>query len=335
MHGRTIAWLNPRQVPLIAAIADAAGLELIGAGGPKKGRTTAIAQDLGVEHVDDLRAVLATADADLVLIADPGDFATGDSRDDAAVIHEARQRGLLIATLEPIPPTALDLAAGGWLAGTGRSRPIDAINVCPLARHSGAFQSAAEAIRHFSPCHALAIESWRTPVEGSLGAALFAAADLVLNLMGEPESIDAAYTDPAGSSTTPGETLRGLHGVLTANLRFAHGRIGSLIVGDNAARWNHSATLLGEAGRLCIRDDGFEWIEPGGTTHERDSHGSTPPTAAHAIAGQLMRILDPATPEPAPTDHAAILALAHAAVLSARTGHPESPATVRQMARAE
>jgi hypothetical protein len=348
---RTIAWLNPEQVDLVRQIADAAGLEIVGTGGPATGKGSgagaSAARDLGATHLTDLRDALTNAHADLLFITDPGDFARGGEKDDAASILAARQRGLRIAALEPIPAAALDLASGGWLSGTGAQRPIDAVHFCPLTRHNKAYRAAADALGEFGPPAALAVESWRTSTQGSLGASLFAAMDLILALMGEPQIIDAAHapTAPTGGSsfTAPGETLRHLHGTLTANLRFPDGRIASLIASDCAGRWNRAATLIGPGGRLRVMDDDFAWIAPDGTILDPhaagsvgdDTHAQDPDArAVAAIADQLERILDDARPDPAPTDHAAVLALAHAALLSARTGHPESPATVRLMAGA-
>ena len=61
-----------------------------------------------------------------------------------------------------------------------------------------------------------------------------------LSLLGEPETIDAAYIAPGhgkGVHALPGESLRGLEGDLTANLRFADGRAAGLAVSNQGARW--------------------------------------------------------------------------------------------------
>jgi predicted dehydrogenase len=335
---RTIAWLRAEQAPLVAAVAEAAGLEIVGAGAPGKAQSGAAASALKTKALDDLRAVLASGEADLVWIASPGDF--GQAGTDSRAVAAAQSRKVKVATLEPIPVSALDLASGGWTAQTGTGgRLIDAVHFCPLNRLSAPFREATEVLQSFGHVRAVMVEAWCAPEEGSLGARLFSALDLVHWLLGEPEAIDAAYVSPShgnGFSPQPAETLRDLHGEITANLRFADGRIAGLIASDHAGRWNRTATLVGPAGRLRVFDDGFEWIGPDGDKVDQSrqrSRGEAPgPHAVVAIADQLKRLLDPSIPDAGPTDYASILAIGQAALLSARTGQGESPGTIRRMA---
>ena len=113
----------------------------------------------------------------------------------------------------------------------------------------------------------------------------------------------------------------------------------SIIASDQGGRWNRTTTLVGPKGRLRIFDDGFEWIGPDGAKVDQSrratrKRGSDPdvPHAVAAIADSLSRMLDAGAPDPGPSDHAAILAAGQAALLSARTGQAESPATIKRMA---
>lgn len=57
---------------------------------------------------DDLRAALHRAEVDLVVLAEPGDFAAGGhDPDDVAAISAARHRGAKVVTLEPMPASLL------------------------------------------------------------------------------------------------------------------------------------------------------------------------------------------------------------------------------------
>lgn len=340
---RTIAaWITPEQAPLIRAVARHAGARIAAAGSGVRGRSGAVAAELEARAIDDLRAMLATAEADLVLIGSPEGFGTGPGGDDAAAVLAARARGVKVATLEPIPAAALDLVSGGWTGPDGAPGAADAVRFCPLARQSAPWREATEVLESFGHIRAVAVEAWCTPHEGSLGARLYGALELVLALLGEPETIDAAYVFPAhgqGVHALPGESLRALHGDLTANLRFADGRAASLVASDQGGRWNRTTTLVGPAGRLRVFDDGFEWIGPDGAKLDQSrpparQRGAAPevPHAVAAIADSLARLLDPGAPDPGPVNHAAILACAQAALLSARTGQGESPATIRRMA---
>ncbi len=334
---RTIAWLDPAHLPLVRELARLADLSVIGAGSPTRGQSSIVAGELETTSFDDLRATLASAEADLFLIAAPGELSSG--REDAGAILAARARGARIATLEPIPASAMDLLSGGWLEQTAEGRAADSVRFCPLWRRSATFLDATEVLESLGPVRTLSIQAWSGRGEGSLGARLFAALGLVHTLMGEPETIDAAYIAPTagpGLHALPGESLRRLSGDLTANIRFADRRAASLTVSDHAGRWNQSAELLGPGGRLRFSDDTFEWIAADGAiadeSRKRRRSAATASTAAHAIADQVLRLLDSADPDPRPLDHAAVLSMSQAALLSARTGQPESPATIRRVA---
>ncbi len=380
-----IAWLEPHQVGLIRAIALASDLAIAGAGSPSRGQTTTVAGMLDCAPVDDLRKELVEPHAQLLLIATPPDLNFASLPPTA----------LKIATLEPIPDSALAPVAGDWTpASTGpKATPVHFI---PLNRYTAPFRAAAELLSAFGPIAALTHESFSLPAEGSLGARLFAAMDLIHMLIGEPDTIDAAFVPapslgsiPAG----PGETLRGLHGTMTANLRFPNQRSAALTLSNQAARWNNTTTLIGPGaaptqdadgsahpaiggGRLRLFDDGFEWLDATGrkldemrpkrsrytpaksratgvppvsttsTARSRSSRsqsrsqGPAPsePYSHHclaAISDSLRRLLaDSLFPEP-PADITAALALGQTALLSCRTGQPESPATIRRMLNAQ
>ncbi len=334
MSRRAAVWMAPDQVPLIQAVATAAELSIIAAGAVGRGLSPTVASALNAKPLDDLRAALASADIDLFLIAAPGSFGTGTKGEDAAAVAAAHARGVKIATLEPVPSAALDLAGGGWLDGT--VRPVDILRFVPRTRLSTAFRGASEVLESFGQIRSMGVEAWNSPVEGSLGAGLYAALELVLALMGEPETIDAACAIPSAGNTMhalPDETLRDLHGDLTANLRLADGRAASLYISNQAGRWDRTITLIGNSGRLRIHDEGFEWIGPDGKVLDQSRPRKKSPEthAITAIADSLTRLLDPSVPDPGPTNHAAILAMGQAALLSARTGQGESPATIRRM----
>jgi hypothetical protein len=176
--------------------------------------------------------------------------------------------------------------------------------------------------------------------------------DTVLSFFGEPEQVDAAYVPPIplGPATlrvAPSETLRDLHGRLTANLRFSDGRAACLLLSDASPRWGRTLTLLADAGapeqggRLRVSDDGLEWISGSGSivessrTQERRAGGATPTTvgAAQAIADQIAGMLGGRTPTLTPIDPRRVLSLTGAALLSSRTGEGESPATILRMSR--
>lgn len=336
---RTIVWLERSQVELMSAVRAASGLEVVGAGSPVKGQSAAVADALGTAAVTDLRAVLATGECELVLIGAPGLF--GTDADDASALAQARARRVRVATLEPIPACALDLGAPQWAGGRAAARPVDAVRFIPLTRTGAAFRQVEQVLDDFGPIQSVVIEMWSRQEEGSLGARLFDALDLVVALLGEPETVDAVWSagqEAAGPASPPGQSLRDLHGDLVALLRFGDGRQATLAASDRGGRWNRNVTLLGGGGRLRVYDDGFEWIGPAGVrvdssrsaTARRDQSPS-PPHAVAAMADALDRWLDPAQPESGVVNHEAVHVVAQAALLSARTRHAESPEAIRRM----
>lgn len=142
----------------------------------------------------------------------------------------------------------------------------------------------------------------------------------------------------AAARVQPPESLRDLQGDLIATARYDRGATASIVSSNHAGRWNTTATLLGPQGRLRLYDDGFEWVAPDGTKRDelriRHANRGDPAITLHgvtALAEDLARMTDPALAPDAPSDITALLALTQAALLSARTGHPESPATIRGM----
>lgn len=336
MERRTAVWMAEDQLELVRHVAAAAGLTIVSAGCGARGKSTAIAESLDAKPLTDLRAALASSETDLFWIASPGAFGAGGAVEDSNAVADAHARGVTIATIEPLPAAALDLQGGGWIEGA--IKPVDIVRTVPRLRDSESFRNATELLQTFGPARTVHVESCGGSPEGSLGSHLYSALDAVYSLMGEPETIDAACAVLSAGKTVramPGESLRDLHGDVTASLRFADGRAAGLLVSNQAGRWHRQITLLGERGRLRIFDGGLEWITPEGsiadeTKPKRARKGQASP-AVSALADSLSRMLDPGLKEAAPSSHVAVLTLAQTALLSARTGQGESPSTIRRM----
>lgn len=330
---RTVVWCRPDQTSLVRRVRDLAGLNVIEAGSPEPARAGQVAADLDAERTDDLRAAIASTDAELVLIADPGEFGSGASPEDLAALVGARSRHVTIAALEPVPPTALDMTGTGWTDPQTGGRAIDAIRLVNAPRRTPALRALADARESFGAVRSMSVEVLCPAAAGSLGAALIGAIDLVLWTLGDPESVDAAYVGPGVGSALhalPGQTLRDLHGDLSAMVRVPSGRAASVLASDRAGAWSCAVTLLGEAGVIRVSPAGFVWTGPDGET--TDEHACDAPAGAAAmIADQLARLLDPDGPTDAPINLPGALAVAQAALLSARTGQGESPETIQRL----
>lgn len=326
-----IAWLREDQAAFVRAAADLAGLGIAGAGTPGEGRSSGAASALGVEPRDDLRSDLHEGDCDVILLGDPGAFGTGD-RADASAIVAAHERGVRVATLEPVPAGPLDLRAGRWGEVHG-GRPVhELVTLVPLLRRSPVLREGEDAIEQFGHARTLLVDAFAAPGTVPLGALVFNALELIGTLFGEPDSIDAAYASPAqgtGVHALAGESLRGLSGDLTAVLRFADGRTACVRASDRTGMWARSATLIGAGGSLTITDDSLVWVgmDGGEVDESRREHADAPAVLADA----LRRLVDPSLPPEPVRDPELVLAMSQVALLSSRTGQAESPATIRRM----
>ncbi|GIW74161.1 MAG: hypothetical protein KatS3mg103_0683 [Phycisphaerales bacterium] len=341
-------WATPEQSALLAALAERLDVRIVAAACPVRAHGPALADALSASLAGDVLDLLAT-DATLVLLATACE---GFEQGLPQAVARAAAEGRRVATLAPLPMPPSD-AAGPWHSPIQGRLPADAVRFGPLLRHGVAFQEASETLLAFGPVRSAlfwGFRPWSIAGQGATGALLIDALDLLVGLLGEAERIDAAITGPAPIGS--GLTLGPLTGDLTAHGRFEGGASAAILLSDRAGGWSRRVTLLGEAGRLELGDDGHRWIDPSGRTVDRSERrighepqrpaesdagpghdaadGVAPePQAVEALAQFLMPILDGrATP---PLDARHLGPMAAAVLLSARTGQAESPSTLRAM----
>lgn len=280
----------------------------------------------GCEAIDDLSMTLRSAsDADILLAARPP-AETLEWLSSRGSLADLKKRGNRLVGVEPVPSGAM--AAALVDDADDRAVPLQA----PLLRHAPLSAALRDALRQFGPVQTALVAARDNGALGSLGARLTDALDTLGDLMGEAETIDASIATPrsvSGVRAAPPDDLSLLHGSLTAHLRFETGASAVLSLSDDAGRWFRGLTLAGDGGLIRFDDHGFEWVDPSGDVIDRTDAPEGAPT------DRLTRFLavDAFTATP-PTSEQRLrtLAAAAAAVLSARTGQPESPATVRRMA---
>lgn len=276
------------------------------------------------EVFSDPRHALATAHVGVALWLDAPALL-----DDADTIHLAHSRGITVLTTEPWPASLDGARAVADI-------PIDHHPIfLPQLRAAPVFADISDTIADLGPVRSLAIAARSTPADGSLAARLVDAMLVVHALLGVPETIDATHV-PADPLTPPGATplvLRSLQGDLGANLRFSGRRAGTISVSNNAGPWFRGLTISCERGTIRACEHGLQRFAPDGSLLD-----ASPPRAAeldpglHAMATAIDRALDRRIPPPPPPDLPAVLAMCHAALLSARTSQAEPPATLLRMA---
>lgn len=223
----------------------------------------------------------------------------------------------------------------------------------PLTRYCAPVAAALDVMEQFGPVRSMSVECLGSPAHGSLGARLFDALDLAHLFLGEPEAVDANYADSADGVSLrplPGDTLRGLTGEVAASLRYSASRCASLLASSNAGAYRVRVTLIGPGGRITLGTEGFEWVDVKGTVVDRSTRitsdkragtaGARPAvnpdvSAFVAMAADVVSRLaegeDLGSGRGSPAGQS-VLAMAQAALLSARTGEAESPATMLRMA---
>lgn len=341
---RAVVWMESGQAKLVADVAARAGLHVIGVGMPRGVSRAEVAEIAGLHEAvgfDDIRHATATIEADLVLIASLA--ASGDGGPDAQLVEQCRERGMVVTTLSPVPWSTAEqsgLTRSAGVAGPARAEFV------PLFWRVRAMANTRDALANLGPVRTMALSMRNARVEGTLGARLYDAMQLVHAVMGVPETIDAAVVTLSGKGSVhlaPADTLPELHGELTANLRFDSGRSATLALSDRSGGWFRGGSIIGEHG--CIRFDerGFEHVDISGAVVDESPPKPKPgarkkvvetPSAALMISDQIARMLDPRAAIFERYDETNVLAMCEAALLSARTGQGESPETILRMAGA-
>ena len=333
---RCILWIDPQQIPLFKRVLSRADIELVGAGSPESGRTGQIASDLSTTPIDDLRHAMSSAESDLIILGNPASFAEHALDADLDALKAAQSRNLCVATLEPIPGAAAEIAGTSFADAMTTGALNELSRFVPMMRHTPMIAELHNVLETFIPIRSMTITMGAPKVYGSLGARLFDAMDLVRSLMGMPNIIESGFISPAagrGLHPLPGHSLRNLHGEFSMNLRFSDGRCATVFLTDQVGSSIYSMTILGREGHIVADQSGFVWCNPDGDkidsytcNHEK---GIDP--AEIALADQLIELCAGVGPIRNPIDYSSVLSMTHATLLSTRTGQGESPRAVEQL----
>lgn len=323
--------MRPEQESAAQHLAERLSLDVVAAGIPGAASVRR-ARLLGQESVDDFRRTIAEhPDAMLIMLA------LDDDEREALCAPNALPRGMAesrapIISAEPIAPTLtvvreLSEDHAPWLT---RFRRVPSMLLSP----AGA--AAMASLESFGRIRSIDLAARTGANEVSLAALLLDAMELIAATLGEPETIDASLSGPdapSGLRLTPGDSLPLIAGDLTAHLRFADDRAAAVSLSDRAGSWFRGATLLGHGGCIRFDDLSFEWNDQSGAMLD-ESRAEAPEGPLHQwlLVEQVRAIIEDRAERTPPPRLIEAYALAEAALLSARTGQPESPATIRRMA---
>ncbi len=339
-------WAEPSQVALVREIADAASLDPVAAGCWANGQTGAVAGALDAAPATDLRAMLASMQGGALLIASAGDF--GSRPEDLRALVQAWQRGVRLFCLDPIPQSVFDLARlwrpqddldldGGPLSMARIAGLERAMRLLAMPTRTPAFVESVETLLAFGTPRSAVVRVHASPGRLSLASRLVGGFDLLDHLFPGFEHvawIDACRVQrghSTGRASAPPDSLRAIDGDLAAIVRFPDGRAATMHLSDSAPTDAFSVELLSSQGLFRIDDSGHEWLAPDGTV--RSAARAQPPSVGVRIGLEIARLLRAAGPDTGPVPLDRSLVAAQTALLSAHTGHPESPSTMIEMAR--
>ena len=340
------AWAEPSQVALVREIAQAASLDVVAAGCWANGQTGAVAGALNAAPAPDLRAMLASMQGGTLLIASAGDF--GSRPEDLRALVQAWQRGVRLFCLDPVPQSAFDLARlwrpqddleleGGLLSMAQIAGLERALRLLAMPTRTAAFVESVESLLAFGTPRSAAVRVHAATGQLSLASRLVGGFDLLDHLFPGFEHvawIDACRVQRGhspGRASMPPDSLRGVDGDLAALVRFPDGRAATLHLTDVAPSCEFSVELLSSQGLFRIDDLGHEWLAPDGTV--RSKARAQPQGIGVRIGLEVGRLLRGVGPDTGPIPLDRSLVAAQTALLSAHTGHPESPSTMIEMAR--
>jgi hypothetical protein len=319
----TLLCCAPHQLARARALATLANLNPVAIAVTSQ-REAASAAFPDAEIDSDPRHAVVTAPARIALWLDEAALL-----DEPEIIDRARERGITLLTTEPWPSSIE--AARHFTDLPPAAAPV----FVPQLRATRICADLVDSLADLGSVRSLTLAARAHPHEGSLAARLFDAMLLVHALLGLPETIDATHV-PSDPLATPGATpqaLRTLHGDLSANFRFSARCTASIALSNHAGPWFRGLTLVTERGTIRATEHGLERFSPDGGFLDA-SPPRIPETdpGLRALADAISRTLDPRLPPPAPPDTPEVLAMCHAALLSARTTQAEPPATLLRMA---
>ncbi|MCA9284583.1 MAG: hypothetical protein KDA22_05185 [Phycisphaerales bacterium] len=312
---RLLVWADKGQEPFVRHVCAVGGFVVVGATSPESTHAQTVATALDVSRVGDLRESALRGEADAVWLV-------ADAPAEPELLRQLREGGVAVVSSEPQPGGLADLAATGSDAAT---------TFAPLMRQGRCFSAMIDALDQFGERRSVFLSMRSGPGQGSILARLFDAADLVERLCGTPQKVDAAFVGGDGNDEV-GESLRVHRGHLTANLRFAGDRCGSLAISSAAGRWFRGGTILGEGGCIRFSDAGFDWFGPDGALVDAHEVGG-PDDVASVVAAAIHAAIERSDRTLGESDVSRTVALCEAARLSCRTGQGEPPQRILNMFR--
>lgn len=325
-------WTDAGHAPVVDRLLDLMGLAIhpIAIGGPGDGSAEQIADRLDAKRYDDLRLMGVERPAAFLLLAVSDDANPAD-------LAAALGNGTTVLTLEPACGTLAGYAELERPPRSGEDPGVlpGRVALLPRFTHAPGFLAATDPHEALGDRRSVLFTSVGPAEDGSLFARLHDAWATALSFCDTPELIHATL---AHQNDPPPDGPRHLAGRLSANATCPAGSSITLLAADHTPALPRTLSVLGDTGQLTISTTGYHLCDAEGHTIDRLDPAQSEPPALDQMADQWRRLIDqrgPSTPADAPgtrRDQQA-LACTLAALLSAKTGQPESPQRVMQMSK--
>ncbi|MGB0768113.1 MAG: hypothetical protein ACPGYV_10425 [Phycisphaeraceae bacterium] len=324
-------WVDEHRLATIGSLLDMMGASVrpIAFGSPRSRVAGDLAERLGVPMYDDLRQMLVERPSAFVLIG----TLDGVGPDDLPM---AVAQGSKAIAIEPVAATPAEHARAHKIVkpADGSTRAPGRIVHAPAFDRSAGFLAAAAPHDALGDHRAVQMTHAGSAATGSLFFRLFDAWVSVLDFIEMPETIDAELSTNANTPGVPDDP-RQLAGRLTAHARLPGVGSAAVLVSDQAAELTRRLTVVGDQAQLVVTAGGYQLNKTDGEIVDR-LDADREPNYLEQLAAQWRRLIDQRTPPPehraAREQHA--LACCLACLLSARTGTPESPQRLLEIAQA-
>ncbi|MCC6580887.1 MAG: hypothetical protein IT440_10640 [Phycisphaeraceae bacterium] len=318
-------WVQPPQAALVEAVLTrlAGRVRCIGLGGPRTAEIDVLAAKLQCPREDDLRKLLVEKPAAHLLAADSHGL-------DLADMKLAVEQGTTLLGLEPLTTTH-----PGGESAMGRSRGGNGMPwlLLPAFMRGEGWTKAADPLQATGAVRQVRMTSTGQSHECSLLARLMDVWRTLLTLAPMPTTVDATLVGPLAEVP---EDLRGLTGLMTA-----HGRLpgsGAVLIqaADRGGASQRSLEIFGDTGHLRVSDDAYDLHDTQGALLDASEMPAEQSVYADLVAQDWKRLIDQPSllvhATASGPDLAEVLACVMACRLSSRTGEPESPQKMLELA---
>ena len=320
-----IIWTDPHRAAMVSRILDllGAGVRAIGVGGPRSAELDDLARRLDCPQDDDFRKLLIDRPSAFVLLATMSRIAPDD------LIAAIEQRSIVLC-LDPPAADFDDLSPfRGKHAGTGRQQRLIYL---PAFMDCHGWLSAADPVEVLGDPQMVSYASMGRRGECSLFARLYDGWRTILACLDMPVAVSASLS--GGNGDVP-DDARAITGYIGAHARLPNGATALLQASDAASRVTRWVNALSAQGQLYVDDLSYELFGPDGRMIDQAQAATGSRDLADLAAAVWTRLLDRTENPPAQGSldrDMQTLACCRATLLSARTGEPENPRRLLELA---